>query len=272
MRGLSGGRMLVGRATFFVLGSSLFACSSVSQRDISDLRVLHEQEKARLDMVRAEIARAEAQAAIAREQAQFEQCRALSSEIRAEVVSAQADCAKHHAEHNMCEANNSARTAKGGIAGCLLGIGAAAVTSGAGIPLALAGCGGGALAGHATNSDCTQVTCDVDSGRLTSLSLSRRGRNALPLCGGYLGVQTAEGAGATLVRLVEPASPAAAVGLQPNDLIVQVDGIATPGTQALYLALNEKAPGSIVVLALMRNGAPFALRVQLGPRGQRTTL
>lgn len=264
--------MHVDRAMFFVLGSLLFSCSSVGQRDISDLRVLHEQEKARLDMVRAEIARAEVQAAIAREQAQFEQCRALSSEIRAEVVSAQADCAKHHAEHNMCEANNAARTAKGGIAGCLLGIGAAAVTSGAGIPLALAGCGGGAVAGYATNSDCTQVTCDVDSGRLTSLSLSRRGRNTLPLCGGYLGVQTADGAGATLVRLVEPASPAAAVGLQPNDLIVQVDGVATPGTPALYLALNEKPPGSIVVLALMRNGAPFALRVQLGPRGQRTTL
>lgn len=264
--------MLPARAMFFVLGSSLFACSSVSQRDISDLRKLHEQEKVRLGMVRAEIARAEAQAAIAREQAQFEQCRAFSSEIRAEVVSAQADCAKHHAEHNMCEANNSAHMATGGIVGCLLGIGATAVTSGAGISLALAGCGGGAVAGYATNSHCSPVTCDVDSGRLTSLSLSSRGRNALPLCGGYLGVQTAEGAAATLVRLVELASPAAAIGLQPNDLIVQVDGVATPGTQALYLALNEKPPGSIVVLSVMRNGAPFALRVQLGPRGQRTTL
>lgn len=263
--------MRVDQPILVVLGSLLVACSSVSQRDVNDLRVLHEQEKVRLELVRAEIARAEAHAAFARELAQFEQCRAFSSEIRAEVVSAQADCAKHHAEHNMCEANNSARTAEGGIAGCLLGIGAAAMTSGAGIPLALAGCGGGAVVGYATNSDCTQVECDVDSERLTALSLSRRARSTLPLCGGYLGVQTADGDGVTLVRFVEPSSPAAAAGLQPNDLIVQVDGIATPGSQALYLALNEKAPGTVVVLSLMRNGAPFALRVQLGPRQQRTT-
>jgi hypothetical protein len=250
----------------------LLGCSSVSQADINDLRAQHEREKTRLDAVRAEIARAEAQAAIARERAVFERCRALWSEIRAEVVAAQADCAGHHAEHNMCEANNSARTAKGGIAGCLLGLAATAVLPGAGIPLAVAGCGAGAVAGNASGAECSRVTCDVDSARLTSEALARHGRSTLPLCGGYLGVQTVDGFGGTLVRVVEAQSPAAGAGIMANDVIQQVDGAATPGTYALYHVLNEKPPGEVVTLSVSRGGTAFAIRVQLGSRGQRTSL
>lgn len=264
----STGRILAAVVTGAVVAtcSACGASGGVRQGDVDDLRTQHEKEKARLDQVRADIAAAEQKAAEARELAKLEQCRATWAEVRAEVASNQANCAKQVAERNMCKANNSSRTAKGGVLGCVGGILAAGATGGALTPLALGGCGGGLLAGAVAADDCPGVSCEIDNTRLTVAAVQRPGRSA-HACGGHLGVQFAEGTGSgALVHGVEPQSPASTAGIAVNDIVWRIDGVPTPRMFDPIQALNEKPPGKVVSLSLVRGGVPLVVPVQLGPR------
>jgi putative serine protease PepD len=84
----------------------------------------------------------------------------------------------------------------------------------------------------------------------------------------YLGVSTSEAPprDGALVRTVTPGGPAAKAGLQPGDLIVQLDGkpIRTPSN--LGQSVLTRKPGDTVEVVVQRNGDSRTLRVTLGAR------
>jgi Do/DeqQ family serine protease len=73
------------------------------------------------------------------------------------------------------------------------------------------------------------------------------------------------GAG-VLVTAITPDSPAAHAGVEPGDIISEVDGKTLEGVQKLRVALAETAPGSRMALKLVRVGKETILNVALGKR------
>jgi len=67
------------------------------------------------------------------------------------------------------------------------------------------------------------------------------------------------------VALVLPGSPAATAGLEPGDLIVEVDGAAVDGPDDLRDVLAGVEPGDSVTVTYERDGKPVEVRV--GTRG-----
>ena len=90
----------------------------------------------------------------------------------------------------------------------------------------------------------------------------------------YLGVSMNDGAatvdgvtrtGARVVR-VEPGTPAAEAGLQADDVIVEMDGKAVSGSEALTGYVREHASGDQVTLRYVRAGRPNDVTVTLTTR------
>ena len=67
------------------------------------------------------------------------------------------------------------------------------------------------------------------------------------------------------VRAIEPASPAAAAGVEEGDLIVSFAGIAVAGVDELHRLLDEERIGRPVQMAVIRSGSLRQLTVV--PRG-----
>jgi PDZ domain-containing protein len=66
--------------------------------------------------------------------------------------------------------------------------------------------------------------------------------------------------------VTEVRSPGPSVGkLDPGDQITALDGAPVTTSTALTHALNANPPGSTVTLAVLRQGAPRTVRVELGP-------
>ena len=95
---------------------------------------------------------------------------------------------------------------------------------------------------------------------------------------GYLGVIVApvptdlgqavslkRGEGA-LITAITPDSPAARAGVQPGDIISEVDGATVEGVQALKLVLARTSPGTELCLKLVRVGKETILTVALSER------
>ena len=82
-----------------------------------------------------------------------------------------------------------------------------------------------------------------------------------------LGVNVQSGA---FISAVVPGSPAASAGLQPRDIITQVDGKALDTESALAEDLGAHKPGDTVTLTIIRNGQQQNVQVTLGqlPQGQ----
>ncbi|MFQ5748053.1 MAG: thioredoxin family protein [Planctomycetota bacterium] len=104
----------------------------------------------------------------------------------------------------------------------------------------------------------------------TILTLAALSLMAAPLAAqqGFLGVQISppeSGGGARIVQVV-PDSPAAAVGLQANDVILMVDGKKVDGTETLIGLISGHRPGDQVRLSLRRNGEVVNQVVFLGRR------
>lgn len=82
--------------------------------------------------------------------------------------------------------------------------------------------------------------------------------DACPTCAtggrGFLGVGTPT-SGAAIVSIVAD-SPAASLGLRPDDVIVGLDGTAVESGAALRSALATRKPGDRVELAVSREGGP----------------
>lgn len=80
----------------------------------------------------------------------------------------------------------------------------------------------------------------------------------------FIGVVTSDGNGGAIIRQVIPNSPAARAGLQPGDIIVQIDNTPISGSNALGSYLANKAPGDKVTLTITRNGARQQIILTLG--------
>ena len=76
-----------------------------------------------------------------------------------------------------------------------------------------------------------------------------------------LGVPAQDG---VVVGQVQPGSPAAAAGLQPRDVITQIDGQALKGDSALAEAVNAHKPGDNINLTVLRGSQQLSLTVTLG--------
>jgi len=70
----------------------------------------------------------------------------------------------------------------------------------------------------------------------------------------WLGIASANGNGAVLIRKVVKDGPAAAAGMQPGDVILQVNGDPAASRADLNLRLAEASPGDEVVVNFLRGG------------------
>lgn len=84
----------------------------------------------------------------------------------------------------------------------------------------------------------------------------------------YLGVYLGAGddEGVTILRLVSDESPAAIAGLEAGDLIIGFDGAEVSDVAGLVEVIRASAPGTKVVVDLMRDGQEQAVAVVLGTR------
>jgi len=69
-----------------------------------------------------------------------------------------------------------------------------------------------------------------------------------------------------LVTSITPNSPAARAGVEPGDIISEVDGSVVEGVQQLKLVLARSTPGTELCLKLVRVGKETILTVALGQR------
>jgi serine protease Do len=85
--------------------------------------------------------------------------------------------------------------------------------------------------------------------------------NMSPAMAANRGLERVEGA---VVASVEPGSPAAAAGLQQDDVILEIEGLAVHTVSDLQNHLAGLQPGSTVTLRLTRGGREMTMPVELG--------
>jgi S1-C subfamily serine protease len=68
------------------------------------------------------------------------------------------------------------------------------------------------------------------------------------------------------VMLVDHDGPAAAAGLQPNDLITGIDGRIVASGEALRRMIRDAGAGVVVRLSVFRNGNPITIHARLANR------
>ncbi|MBI5830855.1 MAG: trypsin-like peptidase domain-containing protein [Armatimonadetes bacterium] len=66
------------------------------------------------------------------------------------------------------------------------------------------------------------------------------------------------------VRGVQPGTPAAKAGVQPNDVIVSVDGVAVKATREVQDKVREVKPGATIQLEVLRDKKRITLPVVIG--------
>ncbi len=86
------------------------------------------------------------------------------------------------------------------------------------------------------------------------------------------GVETEEGVSdlGIVVMDVVDGSPAQEAGLQSDDIITAIDGVATPNHESLTGILSDKNPGETVTVAYLRNGVADSKTITLGEGGAYT--
>jgi serine protease Do len=76
----------------------------------------------------------------------------------------------------------------------------------------------------------------------------------------------AEGATGALIHFVQEGSPAAKAGIQPNDVIVAVNGKTLAEAHELETLVSQLPPGRKIHLKIIRKGQPVRLTAILGGR------
>jgi len=69
-----------------------------------------------------------------------------------------------------------------------------------------------------------------------------------------------------VVEMVDPKSPAEQAGLQPNDVIVQMNDQIIVNVQQLSVLVRLQKPGETVTLRVLRHSQPADVKVQLAER------
>lgn len=67
-----------------------------------------------------------------------------------------------------------------------------------------------------------------------------------------------------LVGEVAPGSPADQAGIQPGDVVVELDGKKIEGSAELRLMVSTLTPGSEATAKVLRNGQPLEIKVRIG--------
>jgi len=85
---------------------------------------------------------------------------------------------------------------------------------------------------------------------------------------GWLGVELYDATGepGALVALVVPGSPAQSAGLQPGDVITEINGGAISDSSEAQSAIEGDRPGERITLGVDRVGAQLTLQATLGTR------
>lgn len=76
-----------------------------------------------------------------------------------------------------------------------------------------------------------------------------------------------KGKNGALVAEVGPGSPAEDAGIQPGDVILEIDGRKVEDSADLRLMVSKIAPGSDAAATILRNGEPKKLRIRVGSLG-----
>ena len=134
------------------------------------------------------------------------------------------------------------------------------------------------LAAHSGGDTVSAVV--LHGGKQQTLSITLETRLMRPALGVAFMAQsagkgpggTAEGGGRTrgaFVQVVEPNSPASAVGVQQGDLIIGVDGSPLLRGTTLTSLVNAHKPGDQLTLSILRQGlqTPVSVQVTLGAAG-----
>ncbi|MEZ5328066.1 MAG: PDZ domain-containing protein [Verrucomicrobiales bacterium] len=98
--------------------------------------------------------------------------------------------------------------------------------------------------------------------------LSVQARNLSPKSKGYLGIAVAPGKAGVVVKEVTPDSAAAAAGIQPNDIITEIDGRAVASPPQLIKLVSGQEPDAIVEIDYIRNGRPAKASAKLQSRAE----
>jgi putative serine protease PepD len=125
---------------------------------------------------------------------------------------------------------------------------------------------GGAAQGIGFAVPSTRVTA-VATQLIRTGKIAHTGRAYLGVSAADASSQAANGAptrSGALVQSVGAGSPAAAVGVQQGDVIVQAGGHAITGQEDLLGVLAQSKPGSSLRLVLDRNGSTVTVTVHLG--------
>lgn len=101
----------------------------------------------------------------------------------------------------------------------------------------------------------------VSTGHVAHAYLGIRYIPLNPAIASQLGVNTANG---VVISNVVNGSPAAQAGLQPRDVITEVDGQKLNGDSGLADATNGKQPGDTITLTVLRQGQTAQIKVTLG--------
>ena len=101
----------------------------------------------------------------------------------------------------------------------------------------------------------------VQSGHVTHAYLGISYAALNPAIAAQMNISVKDGA---VIGQVVPNSPAAKAGLQPNDVITEVDGKPLVGESALAQVTNAHKPGDKITLTVLRNGKQMHVDVTLG--------
>jgi serine protease Do len=82
-----------------------------------------------------------------------------------------------------------------------------------------------------------------------------------PAIAAQLGVTATHG---VVVQQVVPGSPAEKAGLQPKDIITEINGQSLTGESTLALIIHNQKPGDTVDLTVLRNGQTMQVKLTLG--------
>lgn len=151
-------------------------------RDLAQLHIEQEQQTLRLIETRIAIEESEARAKAAQVEEARSKCLATNAKIHAQVSLGEARCLEARAAHQQCRATGERTRSDGTLVGCMLGLGAAALSGGAAAPWALGGCAAGRVGSEASVASCTKPKCSSRRSRIRKRVLRRNGLTELARC------------------------------------------------------------------------------------------
>lgn len=236
---------------------------SAVEQEITDART-------RLDAVRAEVSAAEAHAEAARAEAEFQACQAKVTQLRAEMERRRAQCAKDVADRNLCIAHNSEQTATTGLVGCGLGLAVAALSGGSAAPWALGGCAAGTGAGALSGDACPEATCVASLDAIEQSVVRESGLENVPRCGGFAGLDVAEGRAVALhglpIKQVLPGTYADSANVAVGDILTAVQGYAAADAGDVARVLSSVRERESLQVDVVRGGRLFHLSARASRR------